>query len=106
MLTPELQARVSTLEQALTVLGPGGPFLQQILRELPSRPQDVRFLVGAARCALAHSSMPSYTSKAAKDPDFWPKFYASQPLSYTEQELSSSTEFSDAGAFYESSPPR
>lgn len=86
MLTPELQARVSTLEEALAVLGPGGPYLQEILTELPN-PKTERFLVGAARCALAHSSMASYTSRAAQDPDYWPKFYASQPLSYSEQDL-------------------
>lgn len=92
MLTPELQARVSTLEQALSVLGTGGPYLKAILEGLPKHPEDERFLVGAARCALAYSSRAFYTSRAAKDPDYWPKFYASQPLSYIEQEPCSDAE--------------
>lgn len=87
MLTPDLQARVTTLEQALSVIGPGGEYLRETLSELPN-PKTERFLLGAARCALAYSSRPFYTSRAAKDPDYWLKFYASQPLSYVEQEPS------------------
>lgn len=87
MLTPELQQAVSTLEQALSVIGPGGEYLRETLTELPN-PKTERFLVGAARCALAYSSSPWHVSKAARDPDYWLKFYVSQGLSYVEQELS------------------
>lgn len=85
MLTPKLRRAVWNLEQALAVLGPGGPFMREVLDDLPD-PYTERILIGAARCKLAYASRPAYTARAARDPDYWVKFYYSQPLSYLERE--------------------
>ena len=73
---------VKTLDQALPVIGPGGPQLACRVGDLPDAGAE-QFLLGAARNALALRSQSYYVSRAARDPDYWVGYYSSQPYSFS-----------------------
>jgi len=55
---------------------------ERVSRVPPLTPEEVeRRRLGAARFALLYSSDPLWKAKADADPDFWNKFYESQPNS-------------------------
>jgi len=57
---------VSRLQKKLSTLSPLSP------AEIARRAE------GAARCEREFSSIPWYAEQAAKDPDYWKKFYESR----------------------------
>lgn len=73
---------IKTLDQALPVIGPGGPRLAWRVGDLPDAETE-QFLLGAARNALALRSQSYYASRAARDPDYWVSYYSSQPHSFS-----------------------
>jgi len=54
------------------------PYLMDCLRHGVSVQECERHGRGAIRLSAAYSSIPFYARQAAKDPDYWNKFYASR----------------------------
>lgn len=65
-------------EQEASEMVKASPYLMDCLRHGVSVQECERHGRGAIRLSAAYSSIPFYARQAAKDPDYWNKFYASR----------------------------